>query len=86
MLLEEKETLIIWNAAEDIVRIDSHEPSVWRKAERIGAKLVEERKYKGRVISKCYEFPKKKFTWGRKRRVSKAQRERFRERMQSRFK
>lgn len=79
--LEEQETIITQNRADDFVSIwtsNTHDIAYFRKAK--GFELVKEDTYEGEVISAEFRLPKEKVNLRKilKRQVSDAQRERMR--------
>lgn len=67
LTLEERETIINFNAVDKVVSIYTSQPEVWRRLEGIpGFRLLEEGKIDGRVATKEFGCPKSFVRWGKR--------------------
>ena len=63
----EQETVLLWDRAEQMVRISATDPATWRKLARLGITPTEEtRDRDGKPSTKFYRLPLSEFRWGRK--------------------
>ena len=63
----EQETVVRWDREDDQVHVWSASPMTWRRLDRLGIAVLRETACQGRVSSRSYQIPVRRFRWGLKR-------------------